>query len=107
MHRNTNALFLSIFLALLCCSVAVSAADERLDRLPEKYRNWIETMERPFETIAHLHKPVIAQLHGFIDSKVDIKLPGGILAVEWDGVGEVLLSGPAEVVFTGEWLSEV
>ncbi len=50
---------------------------------------------------------VIAQLHGFIDSKVDIKLPGGILAVEWDGVGEVLLSGPAEVVFTGEWLSEV
>lgn len=46
---------------------------------------------------------VIAQLHGFIDNKVDIKLPGGILNVEWDGVGEVLLSGPAEVVFTGEW----
>ncbi len=50
---------------------------------------------------------VIAQLHGFIGKKVDIKLPGGILAVEWDGVGEVLLSGPAEVVFTGEWPSEV
>ena len=50
---------------------------------------------------------VIAQLHGFIGKKVDIKLPGGILAVEWDGVGEVLLSGPAEVVFAGEWPSEV
>ncbi len=50
---------------------------------------------------------VIAQLHGFIGNKVDIKLPGGILNVEWDGVGEVLLSGPAEVVFTGEWSSEV
>ena len=46
---------------------------------------------------------VAAQLHGYIDSKVDIKLPGGILEVEWDRVGEVFLSGPAEVVFTGEW----
>jgi len=48
---------------------------------------------------------VAAQLHGYIDNKVDIKLPGGILEVEWDRVGEVFLSGPAEVVFTGEWLN--
>jgi len=47
---------------------------------------------------------VAAQLHGYVDNKVDIKLPGGILKVEWDGVGEVFLSGPAETVFTGEWL---
>jgi diaminopimelate epimerase len=46
---------------------------------------------------------VTAQLHGYIDSKVDIKLPGGILEVEWNRGGEVFLSGPAEVVFTGEW----
>ncbi len=46
---------------------------------------------------------VAAQLHGYIDSKVDVKLPGGILSVEWDGVGEVFLSGPAETVFSGEW----
>jgi len=46
---------------------------------------------------------VAAQLYGYIDNKVDIKLPGGILGVEWDRVGEVLLSGPAEIVFTGEW----
>jgi len=46
---------------------------------------------------------VAAQRHGYIDNKVDIKLPGGILGVEWDGVGEVFLSGPAEIVFTGEW----
>jgi len=50
---------------------------------------------------------VVAQLHSYIDKMVDIKLPGGILDVEWDGVGEVLLSGPAEVVFSGEWPSEV
>ena len=50
---------------------------------------------------------VAAQLHGYIGNKVDIKLPGGILNVEWDGIGEVLLSGSAEVVFTGEWLEEM
>ena len=46
---------------------------------------------------------VAAQLHGYIINKVDIKLPGDILEVEWDGIGEVFLSGPAEVVFAGEW----
>ena len=46
---------------------------------------------------------VAAQLYGYVDRIVDVKLPGGILQVEWDGVGEVLLSGSAEVVFTGEW----
>jgi diaminopimelate epimerase len=50
---------------------------------------------------------VIARLHGFIDRNVEIKLPGGTLNVEWDGAGEVLLSGPAETVFTGEWPTEV
>jgi len=49
---------------------------------------------------------VLAQLHDYIRSKVDIKLPGGILGVEWDGVGEVFLSGPAEIVFSGEWPDE-
>ena len=50
---------------------------------------------------------VLAQLHGYVDNKVDIKLPGGILEVEWSGAGEVYLSGPAEIVFNGEWADEV
>jgi diaminopimelate epimerase len=50
---------------------------------------------------------VAAHLYDYVDSKVDIKLPGGILSVEWGGVGEVLLSGPAETVFSGEWPDEV
>ena len=49
---------------------------------------------------------VAAQLYGYIDNKVNIKLPGGTLSVEWDRVGEVFLSGPAEIVFTGEWSDE-
>ena len=46
---------------------------------------------------------VMARMHGIINNKVDIMLPGGTLNIEWDGQGEVLLSGPAELVFSGEW----
>jgi diaminopimelate epimerase len=49
---------------------------------------------------------VAAQLYGYIGKKVDIKLPGGTLVVEWDGGGEVFLSGPAEIIFNGEWPDE-
>lgn len=47
---------------------------------------------------------VAAQLHGYVDSQVDVVLPGGRLGIEWDGRGEVYLSGPAEMIFTGYWL---
>ena len=46
---------------------------------------------------------VAAQLYGYADSKVNIKLLGGTLQLEWDGAGEVLMTGPAETVFHGEW----
>ena len=46
---------------------------------------------------------VAARLLGMAGQRVDIRLPGGTLNVEWDGSGEVYLSGPAETVFTGDW----
>jgi len=46
---------------------------------------------------------VAAQLCGYVDNKVNIKLLGGTLQLEWDGAGEVLMTGPAETVFHGEW----
>ncbi|MAG14390.1 MAG: diaminopimelate epimerase [Dehalococcoidales bacterium] len=46
---------------------------------------------------------VAARLYDYIDNEVDIKLPGGIVPVAWDGNDEVWMSGPAEKVFTGEW----
>jgi len=49
---------------------------------------------------------VAAQLLGYVDKRVDIKLPGGTLEVEWDGEGEVYLSGPTEIVFNGVWLEK-
>ena len=47
---------------------------------------------------------VAAQLSDYVNRQVDIILDGGTLTVFWDRVGEVLLSGPVEEVFTGEWL---
>ena len=46
---------------------------------------------------------VAARLHDYVDDELDITLLGGVLTLAWDGVGEVLLSGPAETVFEGEW----
>jgi diaminopimelate epimerase len=49
---------------------------------------------------------VAAQLLDYVNRQVDIILEGGTLTVSWDGVGEVLLTGPVEEVFTGEWREE-
>jgi len=49
---------------------------------------------------------VAAQLLDYVNKQVDIILEGGTLTVSWDRVGEVLLTGPVEEVFTGEWLEE-
>jgi len=45
-----------------------------------------------------------AQLLDYVEPQVDIILKGGTLTISWDRVGEVLLNGPVEEVFTGEWL---
>lgn len=46
---------------------------------------------------------VAAHLHGLVDDRVDVTLPGGTLTIEWDGRGEVYLSGPVAFVFAAVW----
>lgn len=46
---------------------------------------------------------VAARLAGLCGDQVDITLPGGVLHIAWDGIGEVIMEGPATEVFTGEW----
>jgi len=46
---------------------------------------------------------VAARLKGLAGDRVDITQPGGLLTVEWDGRGEVHLTGGAEFVFEGDW----
>jgi diaminopimelate epimerase len=46
---------------------------------------------------------VASKLRGYTGSKVQIKLRGGIINVEWNGSHEVVQSGPAVVVYEGNW----
>lgn len=46
---------------------------------------------------------VMAREKGLVGDRVDITQPGGVLTTEWDGNGDVHLSGPAEYVFEGDW----
>ncbi|OGO01482.1 MAG: diaminopimelate epimerase [Chloroflexi bacterium RBG_13_52_12] len=46
---------------------------------------------------------VASKLRGDTESKVDIQLRGGTLNAEWNGNGEVVLGGPAVVVYEGKW----
>ena len=45
----------------------------------------------------------VARSLGPTDAKVTLELDGGVLELEWDGTGEVLMTGPAELVFSGDW----
>ncbi|MBQ8947676.1 MAG: diaminopimelate epimerase [Lachnospiraceae bacterium] len=45
---------------------------------------------------------VASILNGYCDDVVDVKLPGGVLTIEWAGEGShVFMTGPATEVFTG------
>ena len=46
---------------------------------------------------------VAGNLQGWLDDKVEVILPGGILKVEWHIDSDIYLSGPAVTVFRGEW----
>jgi len=47
---------------------------------------------------------VAARLRSDVDDIVKVRVPGGELEVTWDGQGDVVLAGPAEYVFEGDWL---
>jgi diaminopimelate epimerase len=34
---------------------------------------------------------------------VDVVLPGGTLNIAWDGIGDVVLTGPCAELWSGEW----
>ncbi len=46
---------------------------------------------------------VSARLRGWVGDDVTVSLPGGDLSIHWPGEGEVILEGPVERVFEGEW----
>ncbi len=46
---------------------------------------------------------VAAHILGLAGDALELRVPGGTLQLEWDGAGDVILSGPVEEVFTGSW----
>ena len=46
---------------------------------------------------------VAARLAGKVGDCAEVALPGGLLTIEWDGAGEVFMTGPATSVFEGVW----
>ena len=46
---------------------------------------------------------VASKINGFTGSKVEVNLPGGTLNAVFNGNGEVVLGGPAVIVYEGTW----
>jgi diaminopimelate epimerase len=46
---------------------------------------------------------VISIQNNWVSSPVSVEMDGGILTIEWDNKGHVILSGPAQIVFEGEF----
>ena len=46
---------------------------------------------------------VEARLHGLVDDRVSVRVPGGELTITWPGHGAVIMEGDAVEVFSGEW----
>jgi diaminopimelate epimerase len=44
-----------------------------------------------------------ARLLGLADDALSVRVPGGVLDLEWDGKGDVILTGPVQEVFRGTW----
>ena len=47
---------------------------------------------------------VASVINGKTDRAVNVHAPGGLLPIEWRDDGEVVLTGTASVVYSGEWL---
>jgi diaminopimelate epimerase len=37
---------------------------------------------------------------------VNVHAPGGVIPIEWRADGEVVLTGRADVIYSGEWLQK-
>ena len=46
---------------------------------------------------------VAARLHGMVDDKVRVEVPGGELTITWPGHGPVFMDGDAVEVFSGDF----
>lgn len=48
---------------------------------------------------------VASVINGLTERRVEVETPGGCMKVEWREDGEVILTGRADIVYSGEWKS--
>ncbi len=48
---------------------------------------------------------VAAVINDQTDRRVNVHAPGGVIPIEWRDDGEVVLTGRADVIYSGEWLA--
>jgi diaminopimelate epimerase len=48
---------------------------------------------------------VAAMINGKTERSIDVSMPGGQARIQWRADGEVVINAPAELVYSGEWLS--
>ncbi|HEY5073868.1 MAG TPA: diaminopimelate epimerase [Pyrinomonadaceae bacterium] len=48
---------------------------------------------------------VAAVINDQTDRRVNVHAPGGVIPIEWRADGEVVLTGRADVIYSGEWLA--
>lgn len=49
---------------------------------------------------------IASVINGKTDRRVQVHAPGGVIPIEWRADGEVVLTGRADLVYSGEWLRE-
>ena len=49
---------------------------------------------------------IASVINGKTERSVSVHAPGGVIPIEWRDDGEVVLTGRADVVYSGEWLQE-
>jgi diaminopimelate epimerase len=77
------------------------------DRANIEVRIWERGVGETFSSGTCSCAAAIASIvNGLTERRVTVRTPGGNIAVEWREDGEVVLTGRADVVYSGEWLRE-
>lgn len=78
-----------------------------LDRANVEVRIWERGVGETFSSGTCSSAAAIASIiNGLTERSVTVQTPGGRIQVEWREDGEVVLTGRADVVYSGEWLKE-
>ncbi len=78
-----------------------------LDRDSIELRIWERGVGETFSSGTCSCAAVVASIvNGLTERRVRVETPGGRIAVDWREDGEVVLTGRADTVYSGQWLTE-